>query len=217
MSKILIVEDEERMRKVVKNYLMKNNFDVIEAEDGREGIDKFYEENPDLVILDIMIPKIDGWTVCREIRKDSIKPILMLTARSSETDEVFGFELGADDYLKKPFSLSVLLARIKVLLSRKKIEIEKQMIGNITLDEMARKIYYKNEEIILAPKEYELLVYLIKNKGIALSREQILTNIWEYDYFGDLRTVDSHIKKLRKKLEGNYIETVRGYGYRFEV
>jgi len=216
MKKILLIEDEEKMRIVVKNYLKKNNYEVVEAGDGREGLDIFQTGIFDMVLLDVMMPELDGWTVCREIKKKSNIPVIMLTARSGESDEVFGFDLVADDYIKKPFSLNVLLARINSLFKRNIKENDLEY-GDLKIDELSRKIYFKGEEIALAPKEYELLVYLTKNKGIALSREQILDKVWEYDYFGDLRTVDTHIKKLRKKLNNKYIETVRGYGYRFEV
>lgn len=217
MKKILIIEDEEKMRIVIKNYLKKNGFEVYEAENGKEGIDVYEQEIIDLVLLDIMMPEMDGWTVCREIRKKNNTPIIILTARSKEADELFGFDLGADDYIKKPFSLSILLARINAVLKKHDMDKNEIELGELTIDEDSRKVFIDNEEIILAPKEYELLLYMAKNKGIALSREKILNKVWEYDYFGDLRTVDTHIKKLRKKLNGRYIDTVRGYGYRFEV
>lgn len=217
MKKILIIEDEEKMRIVIKNYLKKNGFEVYEAENGKEGIDVYEQEIIDLVLLDIMMPEMDGWTVCREIRKKNNTPIIILTARSGEADELFGFDLGADDYIKKPFSLSILLARINAVLKKHDMDKNEIELGQLTIDEDSRKVFIDNEEIILAPKEYELLLYMAKNKGIALSREKILNKVWEYDYFGDLRTVDTHIKKLRKKLNGRYIDTVRGYGYRFEV
>jgi len=216
MKKILIIEDEEKIRKVIKNLLVKNNYTVFEAENGIIGLNIYESEKIDLVLLDIMMPEMDGWTVCREIKKKENTPIIMLTARGSEGDELFGFELGVDDYIKKPFSLGVLLARINAVF--KKHDLDKNVInlGNLKIDEKSRKVYFCDNEIILAPKEYELLSYMAKNKGIALSREKILQKVWEFDYFGDLRTVDTHIKKLRKKLDGKFIDTVRGYGYRFE-
>ncbi len=216
MKKVLIVEDEGKIRRVVKNYLEKNGYEVHEAEDGKEGLYISQNEKFDLIILDIMLPKMDGWSVCREIRSSSDVPILMLTARGAESDEIFGLELGADDYLKKPFSLGVLLARIKVLLNRKKLQNSILKFGELEIDEDAHRVYYGENEVKLAPKEYELLIYLAKNRGIALSREQILNNVWDYSYYGEFRTVDTHIKKLRKKLDEKFIETVRGYGYRFE-
>ncbi len=217
MKKILLVEDEEKMRIVVKNYLKKHGYEVYTAENGLQGLEIFETEIIDLVLLDVMMPDMDGWAVCREIKQQSKIPVIMLTARSGESDELFGFELGADDYIKKPFSLGVLLARIKVLLKRSTKEVNGLDFDELKIDEMSRKVYFGEKELILPPKEYELLVYMAKNKGIALSREQILDKVWEYDYLGDLRTVDTHIKKLRKKLDGRYIKTIHGYGYRFEV
>jgi len=215
--KILIVEDEEKIRRVVKNFLMKNGFEVIEAGNGLEGLEKFSTEQVDMIILDVMMPEMDGWSVCREVRKTSGIPILMLTARGSESDEIFGLELGADDYLKKPFGLGVLLARVKKLIGKVNKIDNKLVFGKLEIDESSHRVYFDEEEVLLAPKEYDLLIYLAKNRGIALSREQILLKVWDIDYFGDLRTVDTHIKKLRKKISADYIETVRGVGYRFEV
>ncbi len=216
MKKVLIIEDEEKIRRVVKNYLEKNGYEVYEADNGISGLKIFRQNKFDVVILDIMLPEMDGWSICREIRGESTVPVLMLTARSAEEDEIFGLELGADDYLKKPFSLAVLLARIKVLINRKNPISNSLQFGDLKINEGAHRVFYAKEELALAPKEYELLLYLAKNRGIALSREQILNKVWEYNYYGELRTVDTHIKKLRKKLQGKFIETVRGFGYRFE-
>ncbi|QIB27774.1 response regulator transcription factor [Caloranaerobacter azorensis] len=219
--KILIVEDEDRMRRLIRDYLKKEGYTVIEAEDGKLALEKFFNDDIDLVILDIMLPEYDGWTVMREIRKKSNVPIIILTARSEESDELFGFELGADEYVTKPFSPKVLVARVKALLRRSNIFSEKDIlkIGSLELDLNGHRVFNDGIEIKLTPKEYELLVYMAKNKGKALSRETILNGVWGYDYYGDLRTVDTHIKRLRLKLNGNsdIIETVRGVGYRLEV
>lgn len=219
--KILIVEDEDRMRRLIRDYLKKEGYTVIEAEDGKLALEKFFNDDIDLVILDIMLPEYDGWTVMREIRKKSNVPIIILTARSEESDELFGFELGADEYVTKPFSPKVLVARVKALLRRSNIFSEKDIlkIGSLELDLNGHRVFNDGIEIKLTPKEYELLVYMAKNKGKALSRETILNGVWGYDYYGDLRTVDTHIKRLRLKLKGNsdIIETVRGVGYRLEV
>ena len=220
---ILIAEDEERMRRLVKDFLTKEGYTVLEAADGQEAMDIIETKlgQLSLVILDVMMPHYDGWSVLRHIRKkDAQIPVIMLTARSEDSDEVFGLELGASDYITKPFSPIVLMARIKLLL-RQQPEVSgggvKDFDG-LVIDEVARVVTYNVERIDLSPKEYELLVYLAVNHKVALSREQILNALWGYDYFGDLRTVDTHIKKLRAKLgeKGNLIETVRGYGYRFE-
>jgi DNA-binding response OmpR family regulator len=218
MAKILLLEDEDKMRKVVKNFLIKEGYEIIEACDGEEAMEKFYENTFDLAILDVMVPKIDGWTVCRKIRKDSKIPVIMLTARSEEDDELFGFDLGADEYITKPFSLKILSARIKALLKRKDFAVNdnKIMIGKLEIDEQSHKIMYSDKLLDLTPKEYDMLLMMVKNKNIAISRERFLNQIWGFDYFGDLRTVDTHVKQLRKKLEGNHIKTVRGVGYRFE-
>lgn len=218
MKKVLLLEDEDKMRKVVKNFLIKEGYDVIEACDGEEALGKFHENNFDLAILDVMVPKIDGWTVCRKIRKDSKIPIIMLTARSEEDDELFGFDLGADEYITKPFSLKILSARIKALLKRKDFNVNDQKIeiGKLKIDEQSHKIMYSDKLLDLTPKEYDMLLMMVKNKDIAISRERFLNQIWGFDYFGDLRTVDTHVKQLRKKLNGNHIKTVRGVGYRFE-
>lgn len=221
-KRILIADDEPLIRKLVKDFLKKEGFTVIEAEDGKEAIDMFNENKGklDLVILDVMMPIYDGWSVCREIRKTSDIPILMLTARGEESDEVFGFDLGADEYVTKPFSPNILVTRIKAILRRvHEPKSDAMNFANIAIDEQAHSVTIHGKIIDLSPKEYELLVYFAQNKGIALSREQILNSVWDYDYFGDLRTVDTHIKRLRFKLgeEGNIIQTVRGLGYRFEV
>lgn len=218
MKKILIIEDEKNMRKIIKDYLIRENYEIIEAEDGEEGLNKFFDNNIDLVILDIMLPKIDGWSVCKEIRnKNKEIYIIMLTARDKENDEIFGFELGADEYITKPFSPRVLVAKINRIF-KKDMELKKDNkleIDKLLIDKDAHRVYYNESLLNLSPKEYELLLYLAENKNIVLSREKILNNIWGYDFFGDIRTVDTHIKKLRKKLNNNYIETVRGYGYMF--
>ncbi len=217
MKEILIVEDEDKMRRIIKNFLIKEGYKVTEASDGEEGLIAFESGNFDLAILDVMMPKIDGWTLCRKIRKESNLPIIMLTARTTEEDELFGFDLGADEYITKPFSLKILKARVNSLLKRRgKPESEKLQIGDVVIDEKSHIASYKDEVLDLTPKEYEMLLFMMKNKKIAISRERFLNQIWGYDYYGDLRTVDTHIKQLRKKLENRYIKTVRGIGYRFE-
>ncbi len=220
---ILIAEDEERMRRLVKDFLIKEGYNVYEAADGQEAMEILETKmgQLSLVILDVMMPHYDGWSLLRHIRKkDSNLPVIMLTARSEDSDEVFGLELGASDYITKPFSPIVLMARIKLLL-RQKPETSGSGVKDfqgLVIDEVARIVTNNGERLDLSPKEYELLVYLAVNRKVALSREQILNALWGYDYFGDLRTVDTHIKKLRAKLgdKGDLIETVRGYGYRFE-
>ncbi|MTI67673.1 MAG: response regulator transcription factor [Firmicutes bacterium] len=219
-KKILIVEDEMRMRRLIGDYLKREGFIIYKSEDGKKALDIFNKENIDLLILDIMLPEYDGWTVCREIRKSSDVPIIMLTARSEESDELFGFELGADEYITKPFSPKILVARVKALLKRcNVIRKEKIKVKGIEIDDEAHRIFIDGKEVGLTPKEYDLLIYLIENKNKALTREQLLNSIWGYDYFGDLRTVDTHIKRLRIKLKdkSKFIDTVRGVGYRFEV
>ncbi|QXM06849.1 response regulator transcription factor [Crassaminicella indica] len=219
-KKILVVEDESRMRRLIGDYLKREGYHVLEAKDGKEGLRIFEEGNIDLVILDIMMPAIDGWTVCRKIRKVSDVPIVILTARSEESDELFGFELGADEYVTKPFRPKILVARVKALLKRRSMNIEKTIIfDGLEIDMDAHRVIINGEEIDMTPKEYELLVYMANNQGKALSREQILDGVWGYDYYGDLRTVDTHIKRLRIKLKdkNDIIQTVRGVGYRFEV
>ncbi len=220
---ILLAEDEERMRRLVRDFLTKEGYQVIEAADGQEAMDILETKMGQLsmVLLDVMMPYYDGWSLLRHIRKkDANLPVIMLTARAEDSDEVFGLELGANDYITKPFSPIVLMARIKLLL-RQKPDSDPNTIkefDGLVIDEVARIVTYEGERLDLSPKEYELLVYLAVNQKVALSREQILNALWGYDYFGDLRTVDTHIKKLRAKLgvKGDLIETVRGYGYRFE-
>lgn len=218
---ILVVDDESRMRKLVKDFLQREGYSVLEAGDGMEAMDIFYEQKIDLVILDVMMPRMDGWQTCREIRRDSTVPIIMLTARSEERDELQGFELGVDEYISKPFSPKILVARVGALLKRiygTDAE-EKMEAGGIELDKAAHQVQVDGNSIDLSYKEFELLTYFLENQGIALSREKILNNVWNYDYFGDARTIDTHVKKLRNKLgdKGNYIKTIWGMGYKFEV
>ena len=220
--KILVVDDESRMRKLVKDFLTKKNFQVLEAGDGMEALDLFYEDQGiSLIILDVMMPKMDGWEVCREIRKESKVPIIMLTARGEERDELNGFELGVDEYISKPFSPKILVARVNALLRRTSGLSMDQTIaaGGIEIDKAAHIVKIDGNMIDLSFKEFELLTYFIENQGIALSREKILNNVWNYDYFGDARTIDTHVKKLRNKLgdKGEYIRTIWGMGYKFEV
>lgn len=217
-----MVDDESRMRKLVNDFLSRKNYEVIEACDGEEAIDKFYgDKDISLVILDVMMPKMDGWEVCREIRKNSSVPIIMLTAKSEENDELTGFECGADEYISKPFSPKILTARVDALV-RRTYQIDNSEIieiGGIEIDKAAHIVRIDGNEIELSYKEFELLTYFVENKGIALSREKILNNVWNYDYFGDARTIDTHVKKLRKKMgeKGDYIRTIWGMGYKFEV
>lgn len=217
-----MVDDESRMRKLVNDFLSRKNYEVIEACDGEEAIDKFYaDKDIALVILDVMMPKMDGWEVCREIRKNSSVPIIMLTAKSEENDELTGFECGADEYISKPFSPKILTARVDALV-RRIYQIDNSEIieiGGIEIDKAAHIVRIDGNEIELSYKEFELLTYFVENKGIALSREKILNNVWNYDYFGDARTIDTHVKKLRKKMgeKGDYIRTIWGMGYKFEV
>lgn len=220
--KILVVDDESRMRKLVNDFLSKKGYIVIEAADGEEAIEKFYmNKDIALVILDVMMPKMDGWQVCRELRKESKVPIVMLTAKSEECDELLGFELGVDEYISKPFSPKILVARVDSLLRRtNKLDTgEKIVAGNIEINKSAHQVSVNGENIELSFKEFELLLYFVENKGIALSREKILNNVWNYDYFGDARTIDTHVKKLRSKLgdAGEYIKTIWGMGYKFEI
>lgn len=220
--KILVVDDEARMRKLVKDFLIRKDYIVEEASNGEEALDKFVSQNDiDLIILDVMMPKMDGWEVCKEIRKISKVPIIMLTAKSEESDELLGFELGVDEYVSKPFSPKILVARVDAILRRTNNLDPNEIIteGDIEINEAAHTVKVKGKEIELSFKEFELLVYFIKNKGIALSRENILNNVWNYDYFGDARTIDTHVKKLRAKLGdcGDYIRTIWGMGYKFEV
>lgn len=220
--KILVVDDESRMRKLVKDFLVRKNFEVIEAADGEEAVDIFYsEKNIALIILDVMMPKMDGWEVCREIRKNSKVPIIMLTARGDERDELLGFDLGVDEYISKPFSPKILVARVEAILRRTgQNNMEDVLsVGGIVVDKAAHQVTVDEKNIDLSFKEFELLSYFIENQGIALSREKILNSVWNYDYFGDARTIDTHVKKLRNKLgdKGEYIKTVWGMGYKFEV
>lgn len=219
--KILVVDDESRMRKLVKDFLVRNDYEVIEAEDGEQALDIFFSNKGiALIILDIMMPKVDGWQVCREIRQYSDVPIIMLTAKGDEKDELLGFELGVDEYISKPFSPKILVARVEAVLRRTAgIDDEVIEVGGITLDKAAHQVKIDGVPIELSFKEFELLSYFVKNKGVALSREKILNNVWNYDYFGDARTIDTHVKKLRSKMgeKGNYIKTIWGLGYKFEV
>ncbi len=218
--KILFADDEKNMRRLVSDYLKKEDFEVVEAENGREALEKFEEDNISLAILDVMMPELDGWTVLRKIRDTSNIPVLMLTARSEEYDELFGFELGVDDYVTKPFSPKILVARVKKLLDRGiYIKKDKLEFKGLLIDKSAHKIYVNGHHKKMTPKEYDMLLYLAENKSKAVSRNKLLNEVWGYDYFGDTRTVDTHIKRLRMKLEDKkiYIQTVRGLGYRFEV
>lgn len=221
-AKVLVVDDESRMRKLVKDFLTREGYTVLEAGDGMEAMDMFYaDKDIALIILDVMMPKMDGWQVCREIREHSKVPIIMLTARSEERDELQGFELGVDEYISKPFSPKILVARVEAILRRTKgAEAEDTMdAGGIMIDKAAHIVKIDGQTIDLSYKEFELLSYFVENQGIALSREKILNNVWNYDYFGDARTIDTHVKKLRSKLgdKGEYIKTIWGMGYKFEV
>lgn len=220
--KILVADDESRMRKLVHDFLSRSGFEVIEAADGEEALDHFYKyQNIDLIILDVMMPKFNGYQVCREIRETSKVPVIMLTAKGEESDELQGFEAGVDEYISKPFSPKILVARVEAILRRtnSKTVSEVMEAGGITIDKSAHTVCIGKERIELSYKEFELLVYFVENKGIALSREKILNSVWNYDYFGDARTIDTHVKKLRSKLgeKGAYIKTVWGMGYKFEV
>ncbi|MBP3617414.1 MAG: response regulator transcription factor [Lachnospiraceae bacterium] len=220
-AKILVVDDESRLRKLVRDFLVKNNYEVIEAENGEEAVDLFFAQKEiALIILDVMMPKMDGWQVCKEIRQYSTVPIIMLTAKSDERDELLGFELGVDEYISKPFSPKILVARVEAILRRAGATVaDATEIGGIVLDKSAHQVSVDGQFIDLSVKEFELLAYFIENKGIALSRERILNNVWNYDYFGDARTIDTHVKKLRSKMgdKGDYIKTIWGMGYKFEV
>ena len=219
---ILIVDDELRMRKLIKDFLQAKGFSTLEAEDGEEAL-SIFETNKNkinLILLDVMMPKLDGWSVLRQIRQESKVPIMMLTARGEEQDELFGFELGVDEYIAKPFSPKILVARVEAILKRTN-QNQKEMIefGGIAIDKEGRTVKVDNKVIELSLREYELLTYLVDNENIALSRDKILNNVWNYDYYGDSRTIDSHIKKIRHKLgkRGKYIKTIRGVGYKFEI
>lgn len=220
--KVLMVDDESRMRKLVSDFLTRKGYIVIEAGDGEEALDRFYaDKDISLVILDVMMPKMNGWDVCREIRKNSKAPIIMLTAKSDESSELNGFECGADEYIAKPFSPKILTARVDALI-RRSYSIDSSEVtdvGGIIIDKAAHIVKIDGQEIDLSFKEFELLTYFVDNKGLALSREKILNNVWNYDYFGDARTIDTHVKKLRKKLgdKGDYIKTIWGMGYKFEI
>lgn len=221
MLKILVVDDESRMRKLVRDFLVREKYDVIEAEDGERALDIFFQEKDiALIILDVMMPKLDGWQVLKEIRQYSKVPIIMLTAKGEERDELQGFGLGVDEYISKPFSPKILVARVGAILRRtNSVEEDKFEIGGIVLDRTAHEVMIDGNTIELSYKEFELLSYFVENKGVALSRERILNNVWNYDYFGDARTIDTHVKKLRNKMgnKGEYIKTIWGMGYKFEV
>lgn len=221
--KILVVDDESRMRKLVHDFLARKGYEVVEAADGEEALDIFYSDKEiSLIVLDVMMPKINGWEVCREIRKISKLPIIMLTAKGDESDELNGFEIGADEYISKPFSPKILVARVTALLRRANKIGETADIreaGGIVMDKTAHTVAIDGQNIDLSVKEFELLDYFMNNRGIALSRERILDSVWSYDYFGDARTIDTHVKKLRSKMgaKGDYIKTVWGVGYKFEI
>ncbi len=219
--KILVVDDEARMRKLVKDFLSVKGFTVLEASNGEEAVDLFFEQKDiALIILDVMMPKMDGWETCRTIRKYSQVPIIMLTARSEERDELQGFNLGVDEYISKPFSPKILVARVEAILQRSNaVSSDLIEIGGIRIDKAAHQVTIDGQNIDLSYKEFELLTYFVENQGIALSREKILNNVWNYDYFGDARTIDTHVKKLRSKMgeKGDYIRTIWGMGYKFEV
>ena len=219
---ILIVDDEARMRKLIRDFLAAKGFSILEAEDGEKALEVF-EENKNkitLILLDVMMPKLDGWSVLRQIRQESKVPIIMLTARGEEQDELFGFELGVDEYISKPFSPKILVARVEAILKRTNQDTkEVKEYGGIEIDKEGRTVKVDGKVVELSLREYELLTYLVENQNIALSRDKILNNVWNYDYYGDSRTIDSHIKKIRHKLgkKGKYIQTMRGVGYKFEV
>ena len=219
--KVLVVDDESRMRKLVKDFLTVKGFEVIEAGDGEEAVDIFFDQKDiSLILLDVMMPKMDGWEVCRTIRKYSQVPIIMLTARSEERDELQGFNLGVDEYISKPFSPKILVARVEAILRRTNVTASDLMeVGGIKIDKAAHQVSIDDQAVDLSYKEFELLTYFVENQGIALSREKILNNVWNYDYFGDARTIDTHVKKLRSKMgaKGDYIKTIWGMGYKFEV
>ncbi|MBQ1554997.1 MAG: response regulator transcription factor [Clostridia bacterium] len=218
---ILVADDEDRIRKLVGDFLSRSGYEIIEAEDGGEALRLATADPvPDLIILDVMMPVLDGWTVLSEIRRQNNVPVILLTAKGTENDQLGGFRLGADDYITKPFSPSLLVARVEALLKRgSRVNENEPICGDISIDEVAHVAYVKGKPLELTPKEYNLLLYFIENRGVALSREKILNGVWNYDYFGDLRTVDTHVKQLRSKLgeAGNMIVTVRGVGYRLEV
>ena len=218
--KVMVVDDEARMRKLVRDFLQRSNYEVIEAEDGEKAVDLFFKEKDiGLIILDVMMPKMDGYAVCKEIREYSKVPIIMLTAKSDEKDELKGFEYGVDEYISKPFSPKILVARVEAILRRSTNTEDVLEAGGIVLDKVAHQVTVDGKVIELSYKEFELLNYFVTNKGVALSREKILNNVWNYDYFGDARTIDTHVKKLRNKMgeKGDYIKTIWGMGYKFDV
>ena len=219
MEKILIADDEQLMRQLVIDFLKPEGYEILEASDGKEALDIYDKEHPDLILLDVMMPGYDGWTVCREIRRESTVPIMMLTAKGEEIDQLFAYDLGADEYITKPFSPKILVAKIKALLRRSQNEQETHEADDgVAIDRDARQVVIDGKNVDLSPTEYKLLNYLMSNTGKALSRRQNLNQVWNYDYYGDLRTVDTHINRLRIKLgdKGRYIRTVRGYGYRYD-
>ena len=220
-KKILVVDDESRMRKLVRDFLVRSNFEVVEAENGEQAVEIFFEDkNIDLIVLDVMMPRMDGWQTCKQIREYSKVPIIMLTAKSDERDELQGFDLGVDEYITKPFSPKILVARIEAILRRTTVynKTEKLICGSIEIDKVAHQVMIDGCLIDLSYKEFELLTYFVENKGIALSREKILNSVWNYDYFGDARTIDTHVKKLRSKMgkKGDMIKTIWGMGYKLE-
>lgn len=215
MKKILIVEDEDKIRKIVKTFLEKKSFEIVEVSDGKDAIDSFLTEKPDLVILDVMLPHKNGFEICKEIREFGNTPILMLTAKTQDTDEINGFQLGVDDFLRKPFSLEVLLVRVNKLLNISAKGVIQ--ISNIIINEQSRNVEVSGNDIKLSPKEYDLLMYLYRNKNIAVDRDKILNDVWNFSYYGDDRTVDTHIKSLRKKIGQDIIETIRGIGYMLKI
>jgi len=217
---LLVVENEEALLELISAYLIKEGFEVLQARDGFFALELFNKNKIDCVILDIMLDQSDGWTVCREIRKECDVPILMLTARNQESDKLFGFDLGADDYMTKPFSLKELMARVHALLRRQDSKIKQNVwsIGALEIDTQSYRVFKEGQPLILTPKEFELLLYFVKNENVAVTREQLLSHVWGHQYFGDLRTVDTHIKRLRQKIAPlTYVQTVFGVGYRFEV
>ena len=219
---VLVVDDEVRMRKLIKDFLMQKGYAILEAGDGEEALSVFQENSNKikLILLDVMMPKLDGWSVLRQIRQTSKVPIIMLTARGEEQDELFGFELGVDEYISKPFSPKILVARVEAILKRTSPELKEQKdYGGIVIDPEGRTVTVDGKQLEMSLREYELLKYLVDNEGIALSRDKILNNVWNYDYYGDSRTIDSHIKKIRHKIgkKGKYIQTIRGIGYKFEI
>ncbi|MBB6215230.1 two-component system response regulator ResD [Anaerosolibacter carboniphilus] len=222
-AKILVVDDEEKMRNVIKVFLTKEGYEIEEAHNGKDALDKLYFNEYDLILLDVMMPEIDGWTVCRKVREDFSVPIILMTARGEEYDKLFGFELGADDYITKPFSLKEMLARVKAVMRRSKESNERNhkslKLGALEIKTLSKQVFVDKDEIALTPKEYELLFFLGKNPEIVYSREQLLNRVWGYDFIGDARTVDTHIKQLREKLGNHkrYIQTVWGTGYKFMI